>query len=99
MALVTVHAVVNVAADALMLLIRIRLRVAIRTREYRIVAGVCVARRAHPSRAAMLRIEPRMVKHRPSPPSHHLMARLATRREPRRNVIRVIRPQILFLMA
>jgi len=94
MTLVTIHAVVNVPAHALMLLICVAFRVAIRALKHRVVTWVGVARCTDTRSTAMVDVIPRMVKHRARPPGHHLVARLASRGKTRHDVIGIIRTLI-----
>src|SRR5450755_2414964 len=54
MTLVAVHAVVNIALDALVVAVRLRFRVAICALENRVVVGICMARSAYPIGVAMV---------------------------------------------
>ena len=94
MTLVAVHAVIDVPAHALMLLICVALRVAIRALKHRIVTWVGVARCADTGSTAVIDVEPRVVEHRARPSRHDLMARLARSGKTRRDVIRIIRTLI-----
>ena len=91
MALVAIHAVVNVPIHALMVLVGIGLSVAIRALKHRIVARVCVAGRTDSGGSAVPHIEPGMVEDRARPPGDHLVARLARCGKARRDVIRIVR--------
>ena len=91
MALVAIHAVVDVPIHALMVLVRIGLGVAIRALKHCIVARVCVASRTDSGGAAVPHIEPGMVEDRARPPGDYLVARLAGCGKARRDVIRIVR--------
>ncbi len=62
MALVAVHAVVYVSANALVILVGLTLGVAIRTLEYRIIIRIDVAGGAHAIRVAVINGELRVLR-------------------------------------
>lgn len=62
MALVAVHAVVDISLDALVVLVGLGFRMAIGALENRVVVRVCVTRRAHPIGVAMIDGELRVLR-------------------------------------
>lgn len=98
MTLVAINAVVDVAAHALMVLIRGRLSVAIRALEDYVVTGIGVARRTHSIRTPVVGGEPGVVEGCACPPGYHLMTGLAGGWESSRNVVRVVGRLVLSLV-
>lgn len=95
MTLVAINAVVDVAAHALMSLIRGRLSVAIRALEDYVVAGIGVARRTNSIRTPVVGGEPGVVEGCACPPGNHLVAGLAGGWESGRYVVRIVRGLVL----
>ena len=89
MAVVTIDAVVNVAAHALMVLIGLRLLVTVGTSEHREIVRIGMAGRAHTIGIAMVRREPGVVEGRAQPAGGGV-ARRARGREASRLVIRIV---------
>jgi len=89
-ALVAVHAVVDIPANALMVLVCAGLGMAIRALENRVIARICVARCANSTRASMVGVEPGMVEDSACPPGDDLVARLTRGGEARRDVVRIV---------
>ena len=89
MTLITVRAVVNVSADALMLSVGgwLIVRVAVRAREHQVIRRVCMAVTALIN-SVVRDGEVGVVKHRPQPRTG-VVARLARGRESGRNVVRI----------
>jgi len=83
MALVAVHAVVHISVDALVVLVRLRFRMAIGALENRVVIRIRMARCAHPIRVAMVDRERRVLRviKRRIQPVRGVMTVLASRRE------------------
>jgi len=83
MALVAVHTVVDISIDALVVLVRLRFRVAIGALENRVVIRIRMARCAHPIRVAMVDRERRVLRviERRVQPVRGAMTVLACRRE------------------
>ena len=98
MTLVAVHAVVNVPANALMVLIGVRFGMTIRALEHRVIARIYVAGCANSARATMVGVEPGVVEDRSCPPGDDLVACLAGGGEAGRHVIGVVGGQILNLV-
>ena len=88
-ALVTVHAVVDVTADALMLRIRIGLGVAVRALKDAVVSGIGMTSGANAICVAVIGIEPGMVESCPRPTGRG-MAECACRWESRTNMVRIV---------
>ena len=98
MALIAILAVVDIPADALVLLIGLRLQVAARAGEHRIVVGVRVAVAANAVGVAMVHREPGVIK-RGIGPKLGVVTRLTSRREMRGHVVGVVCVQIVLLVA
>ena len=83
MALVAVHAVVHISLNALVILIRLRFRVAVSALENRVVVRIRMARRTHSIRVAMVNRELRVLRviERRILPVRGVMAVLASGRE------------------
>ena len=83
MALVAVHTVVDISIDALVVLVRLRFRVAIGALENRVVIRIRMARCAHPIRVAMRDRERRVLRviERRVQPVRGAMTVLACRRK------------------
>jgi len=79
---VAIHTVVHVAADALVLVIGLIFRVAIRTLEDAVVAWIGVADRAHSIRSPVVGVEPGVIEGC-AQPAAGCMASRAGRREAR----------------
>jgi len=97
-ALVAIHAVVDVPLDALMFAIGLTLRMAVRAGEHRIIIGIRVARRAISFRSAVVHVPPRVIE-LAIRPLDRVMAGRARCREVRRHVIRIGRRIILSRVA
>ena len=95
MTLVAINAVVDVAADVLMIRIGGSFSVAVRALEDSVVAGIGVARRTDSIRPTVPDIEPGVVEGRACPPGHHLVAGLAGGWESSRYVVRIVRCLVL----
>ncbi len=98
MALITVVAVVNVPADALMVRIGLALGVAVRAREHQVIGRVRVAGGTHAIGSAVIGREPGVVEHR-AKPGTGVVASLACGREPGGDVIGIVRSLVIRLMA
>ena len=98
MALVTVHAVIDISRDAGMPRIRLGRRVAVRALKHGIVVRVRMARGANPVCIAVVHREPRVVERRPEPTGRRV-ARGASGWKPCRGVIRIRGALIVRLMA
>lgn len=98
MALVTVHAVIDVTADALMLGIRVRLGVAVRALKDAVVSGIGVTSGANAICVAVIGIEPGMVESCTCPTGCR-MAERTRGRETSGNVVRTIRRLVFRLVA
>src|SRR5690349_444250 len=96
MTLITVRAVVNVIAHALMLLVRRRLSVAHGARKHGIVARIRVAITADLSATMRLR-EPRVIERR-TRPTRRRMACRAGRRESSRRMVGIRRVLVIGLV-
>ena len=95
MTLVAINAVVDVAADVLMIRIGGSFSVAVRTLEDCVVAGIGVARRTDSIRPTVPGIEPGVVEGRACPPGYHLVAGLAGGWESCGYMVRIIRGLVL----
>lgn len=98
MALIAVLTVVDIAADTLVFLVGLRLQVATRAREHRIVVRVRVAIAANAVGVAVVHREPGVIELRVGP-DLGVVAGLARRREMRGDVVRIVRVQVILLMA
>jgi len=101
MALVAIHAVVDVAVDAGMLRIRLRRRVAIRALKHGVVRRVRVAGGADAVSASMVHRKPGVIEGcaQPIRGDPCCVAGGTGRRKPCRDVIRVRRPVVIGLVA
>jgi hypothetical protein len=97
MALVAIHAVIDVTTDVAMIAIRVRFAMAVCALEDAVVGRIRVTRRADSVRVAMIHGEPRVIESG-SQPSGGSVASGARRRESCRRVIRTIRGLVLRLM-
>ena len=86
--LVTIGAVVHVPAHALVPRISVRFGVAIGALEHAVIAGICVAGRAHAVGVAMVDVEPGVVEGRARPTGGRVTKGTGIR-ESRRDVVRV----------
>ena len=98
MTLVAVHAVVHIAADALVIGIRLRLRMAIRALEDAVIVRVRMAGGTHAACVAMIGGEPCVIKCR-SRPCGCAMARLAGSGKACSDVVRIGRALIIGFVA
>ncbi len=98
MALIAINAVVDVVLYALMIRVRLALRVAIRAGKHRVVVRVGMTGGADAIGSAVIRGEPCVVKDR-AQPRRRVMARLARCREACRLMIGVGRAVVVRLMA
>lgn len=98
MALIAIVAVVDIAADSLMLRIRLALGMAVCAREHGIVRGIGMAGRTHTIGSAMSCWEPGVIEYRTQPGSR-TVARLARSGETGRHMVRVGRALIVLLVA
>ena len=99
MALVTIHAVVDISADVRVVEIgSIVSTVTTCALEDRVVTRVGVAGRAHAICVAVIRVEPGVIERRPGP-GRGRVASGASRREPGGSVIRIRGPVVIRLMA
>jgi len=98
MALITVGAVVNIASHSLMLLVGLRLGVAVRTSEDGEVIRICMAGAANAVRIAMVEREIGVIEIGIRP-LHGVVTRRACGWEMRGRVVRIIRVQLIRLMA
>ena len=98
MTLVTVLAVVDITVHTLVLLVRLPLGVAVRTLKDCEIVRISVASGAHPSGPAMVGGEPGVIKLR-SGPRTGAVTKLASRREARRFVIRIVGVVVVLGMA
>jgi hypothetical protein len=94
MAVVAVHAVVDIVAYASVIRVRLRLEMAIRTAEYLVVVRVRMAGTADAVRPPVVGRKPRMIERRAQPRGRR-MTGAARRREGRRGVIRIGRAAVL----
>ena len=97
MALVAVHAVVDIAADAPMIAIGVRLGVAIRALEDGVGRRIGMTRRTDAIRIAMIHWEPRVVESR-AQPTGGCVTGGTSRRESSRHVIWVVRSLVIGLV-
>ena len=97
-AAVAIHAVVHVPADALVLVIGLIFRVAIRALKDAVIAWIGVADGAHSIRSAVVGVEPGVIEGR-AQPTAGAMARGTGCRKTCRNVIRIRRAAIVLRMA
>src|SRR5262249_49012669 len=88
-ALVTVHAVVDVTADSLMSRIGVRLRVAVRALKDAVVAWIGMAGGTNAIGVTVIGIEPGVIEGRTCPTSRR-MADRASRWEARGNMVRIV---------
>ena len=98
MAVVAIHAVVDVAADTAMLIVGFRFCMAVRALEHAVIVRVRMTSGADSVRATMVRREVCVVESGIEPTARR-MARGACRREARAHVIRIGRPAVVLLMA
>lgn len=98
MTLVAVDAVVNVSADALMLRVGIRFRVAVGARENSVITWIGVAGRTYAVRVPVIHREICMVPVRRDPRGG-VVARGAGSREARGHVVRIRRAAVVSLVA
>lgn len=94
---VAIRAVVDVAANALMLLIRLALAMTVCTRKDGVVRWVSVTGRTNSVRPAVIRREPGVIERR-ALPRGSCMARVARRREACRGMVRIGRALVVLLV-
>ena len=97
MALITVNAVVNVVPDALVVRIRLTLRVAVRARKHGVVVRVRMTGGANSVRPTVVRREVCVIESGVEP-ARSRMAGGTGSREARAHVIRIGRPTVVLLM-
>lgn len=97
MTLIAIHAVVDIAGDALVIRVGLRLGVAVGTREHGEITRVGMASRAHTVCPAVIRWEPRVVEGRVQP-AGCAVTRLASGRESCGGMIRIIRGPVVRLV-
>lgn len=97
-ALIAIDAVVDVTVHALMVLIGLRLLVAVRALEHRVVVRVRVARRTNTVSTTVISREVSVIKGRASPGCGRV-ASCAGCREARRSMVRIGRALVILLMA
>lgn len=98
MALITVVAVVNVPANALVVRIRLALGMAVRTREHQIIGRVRVAGGTDAIGSPVIGREPGVIEHR-AEPGTGVVASLARGRETSGDMVRVVRSLVIRLVA
>ena len=98
MALIAIHAVVHIAADALVIGVRVRLRMAVGALEHAVVAGIGVAGRADATRVPVIGVEPGVIENR-ARPGRGVVAHRAGGRKTRGDVIGIGRCRVFILVA